>query len=264
MHSSKSNHEQKLVEFFEKEARALAGGPKNGMERPFPKRMAEWSAFTADELAWMKSWPLWIDIGGVSGGWLVVHAGFEPKPVSFTARLTTDPTEQLADRVTRVRWVHETTGEFVGMKHVPVLDDLSLVVKPHGNSSSERAMSPEAVAKREQRQRERTAKGLPPVAEQKRRPKKYVTTFEQPDNTVAWQKAWRGPQSVIYGHDAQRSGEPRVDHHGQYMCLGIDTGCCFGNSLTAAIFEDGRFWETVSVRAKEKYYKWPEDESSEK
>jgi hypothetical protein len=246
----RGNHEQKVVEFCEKEARAAAGGPKNGMERPFPKRFAEWTAFTQNELMWMATRPLWLDLGG---GWLAVHAGFEPKPLS----------EQKEDRVTRIRWVHETTGDFVPMKHVPVLDDPDLIVKSHSVPDPARANSPEAVAKREARMKERLAKGLPPVVEQRRRPKRYTTTFEQPDHSKSWREAWPGPQNVIYGHDAQK-GEPRREHnaHGATL-VGIDTGCCFGHTLTAAVFIDGSLKDYVSVDAKEVYYKWPEADTSE-
>ena len=249
----RSNHEQKVVEFREKETRALAGGPANGMERPYPKRMAEWMAFTLEELAWMNSRPLWLDLGG---GWVAVHAGFEPKPLA----------EQKADRVTRVRWVDEKTGEFVGMKRIPVLDDPELIVKPRNTSDPERAASPEAIAKREKRQAERLAKGMAPVVEQRRRPKKYITTFDQPNGSRSWRAAWPGPQSVIYGHDAQK-GTVRVESQVHDSCssqsrevftVGIDTGVVFGFKLTAAVFNEGVFPEFVQVQAKEVYYKWPE------
>jgi hypothetical protein len=245
----RGNHEQKVVEFRQKEARALAGGPPNKMERPFPKRYDEWMAFSEEELRWMDTLPLWVDLGG---NWIAVHAGFEPKALD----------EQKADRVTRVRWVDEKTGEFVGMKKVPVPESQE-TVRPHGNSDPARAQTPEAIAKREARQKERLEKGLPPVVEVKRRPKKYITTFDQPDGTKSWREAWPGPQNVIYGHDAQK-GVVRREHnsHGATL-VGIDTGCCFGHHLTAAIFTDGVLRDYASVQAKEVYYKWPEAETAE-
>jgi hypothetical protein len=118
-------------------------------------------------------------------------------------------------------------------------------------------MTPEAIAKREARQRERISKGLPPVVEQKRRPTKYTTTFEQPDHTVSWQQAWQGPQRIIHGHISQR-GVPRVDlRDGNPFTVGVDTGCCFGYALTAAIFTNGISPEFVSVKARETYHPWP-------
>jgi hypothetical protein len=241
--SAKGNHEQKVVEFRQKEARALAGGPANEMRRPEEPTLSQWMSFSDEELAWMDSLPLWLDLGD---NWICVHAGFEPKPLS----------EQKSDRVTRIRWVDEKTGEFVGMKKVPIPESME-TVRPHGNSDPARAMTPEAIAKREARQKERIAKGLPPVVEQKRRPKAYTTTFEQPDHTVAWQQAWKGPQRVIHGHISQR-GVPRIDlQDGSPFTVGVDTGCCFGYRLTAAIFEPSKPLEFASVKARETYHPWP-------
>jgi len=247
------NHEQKVVDFRRKEAAAKAGGPANTMKRPDEPRLSEWMSFTEEELAWMSKLPLWLDLGA---NWVVVHAGFEPKPLS----------EQKADRVTRVRWVDEKTGEFVGMKRVPIAETAVVrPAKPH--TSGTRPMTPEALALREKRQQERIAKGLPAVAEQPRRKvQQYTTTFEQPDHTQAWQAVWPGPQNIIYGHDAQRSGKPRVDSRINNSCssdvrevvtLGIDTGCCFGNSLTAAILLDDGHFETIQTPAHKKYFDWP-------
>ena len=241
--SVKGNHEANLVDFRRREAIALAGGPPNGKRRPYPKRMDEWMAFTADELSWMDKLPLWVDLGG---DWLAVHAGFEPKPLA----------EQKEDRVLRIRWVDEKTGEYVGMKKVPVPESAETVVA-HGNSDPARAQTPEAIAKRERRQRERIAKGLPAVVEQKRRPKKYNTTYEQPGHSKAWQEVWPGPQKVIYGHAANK-GMPRVDGLPPGT-IGVDTGCVYGYKLTAAILVDGEFREFAQVQAREEYYPWPTD-----
>ena len=48
---------------------------------------------------------------------------------------------------------------------------------------------------------------------------------------------------VLYGHD--RSGSVRRADHS----LGIDTGCCFGGRLTAAVLVGGRLVDLVSVPA---------------
>lgn len=78
----------------------------------------------------------------------------------------------------------------------------------------------------------------------------------QPDGTKYWSELWKGPESVLYGHAVW--GEIRHDKHGGYACFGIDTGCCFGGKLTAALFEPGT--DTIAfpaVRAKEKYASLP-------
>lgn len=63
---------------------------------------------------------------------------------------------------------------------------------------------------------------------------------------VLWSEKWRGDRFVLYGHTPLR--EPKRDK----QALGLDTGCVYGGSLTAAVLTDGR-WETVSVKAKRKY-----------
>jgi diadenosine tetraphosphatase ApaH/serine/threonine PP2A family protein phosphatase len=63
---------------------------------------------------------------------------------------------------------------------------------------------------------------------------------------VLWAGKWRGDRFILYGHTPLR--EPKRDK----QALGLDTGCVYGGSLTAAVFTDG-VWETVSVKAKRKY-----------
>jgi predicted phosphodiesterase len=63
---------------------------------------------------------------------------------------------------------------------------------------------------------------------------------------VLWGEKWRGDRIVIYGHTPLREAK------GDKQALGLDTGCVYGGSLTAAVLTDGE-WETVSVKAKQKY-----------
>ena len=57
-----------------------------------------------------------------------------------------------------------------------------------------------------------------------------------------WGAHWSGPELVIYGHDAMR-GLQRHPH-----ALGLDTGCCYGGTLTGALLEDGEI-EVIEVPA---------------
>lgn len=68
------------------------------------------------------------------------------------------------------------------------------------------------------------------------------------ENTVPWAVLYDGSLGfVVYGH--QPALLPTRFPH----ALGIDTGCCFGGMLTAAIAEDGRVEEIVSVHARSSY-----------
>ena len=60
-----------------------------------------------------------------------------------------------------------------------------------------------------------------------------------------WWQLYRGKKLVIYGHDAARG----LQDHRPYT-LGLDTGCVYGNRLTAYVLEEDRI---VQVAAKRVY-----------
>jgi bis(5'-nucleosyl)-tetraphosphatase (symmetrical) len=79
--------------------------------------------------------------------------------------------------------------------------------------------------------------------------------FEVPAGSVYWTRRWRGPESVVYGHIVHQDFMVRWDRPEEGVhCIGIDTGCCFGGSLTAAVFVPGDGLPRIqSVPAKEPY-----------
>lgn len=76
-----------------------------------------------------------------------------------------------------------------------------------------------------------------------------------PDGTVTskffnnwpWARLWDGPQTVLFGHDADR-GLQQYEH-----AIGLDTGCVYGGRLTACILPEKRL---VSVGARREYFKY--------
>lgn len=90
--------------------------------------------------------------------------------------------------------------------------------------------------------------------------------LSQPEGTVYWTEMWHGPENIVYGHCVHDLINPRHDYYPYrgskgVHCLGIDTGCCFGGHLTAALFTEpegihviGDMKTTfVQVKAKKKY-----------
>ncbi len=74
--------------------------------------------------------------------------------------------------------------------------------------------------------------------------------FKQPENTVFWTEQYSGDYNVVYGHNVFETIRYDVNEKG-YWCVGIDTGCVFGGTLTAFEPATNNVW---SVKAKKIYY----------
>lgn len=75
-----------------------------------------------------------------------------------------------------------------------------------------------------------------------------------PDVAAYWTELWTGPDEVVYGHHPSKT-DTAYTCNADVACWGIDTGCCFGNKLTAWV-RDGFTIRLVSVPAKEQYANW--------
>lgn len=64
---------------------------------------------------------------------------------------------------------------------------------------------------------------------------------EVPENTVDWMEAWKGPESVIYGHAVHDREYPRINTpQPGVKTFGIETGVVFGGKLTAMVIDPKR------------------------
>lgn len=63
-------------------------------------------------------------------------------------------------------------------------------------------------------------------------------------NPVPWASVWRGPNRVIFGHDATRG----LQQYKQDWAIGIDTGAVYGKQLTGLILPERRLVHIDAVK----------------
>lgn len=76
-------------------------------------------------------------------------------------------------------------------------------------------------------------------------------TIPPPVERFRWHELYKGPDLIVFGHDAKQGLFRKTLPSGRPICVGIDTGCTYGNSLT------GYFPEldlAIQVRAQRKYF----------
>jgi bis(5'-nucleosyl)-tetraphosphatase (symmetrical) len=78
-------------------------------------------------------------------------------------------------------------------------------------------------------------------------------SYEGGSSGEQWATQWRGPETIIFGHDARRGLQ--VEPH----AYGLDTGCCYGGNLTGLLFPGAKL---VSVPGVARRIRPPEDEEA--
>lgn len=94
----KGNHEQKCIDWYDREHLFRTTGRPNGMSPPSPKRREQWDELSVEDIDWLRKLSL---TARPLPGWIAVHAGFEDKPLK----------DQRPDKMTRVCFINPLTGE---------------------------------------------------------------------------------------------------------------------------------------------------------
>jgi predicted phosphodiesterase len=74
-----------------------------------------------------------------------------------------------------------------------------------------------------------------------------VPKGRQRDGDPFWTDAWKGDRTVVYGHT------PRREVKRTKRTIGLDTGCVYGGSLSAAVHDPDDGWTIVTVPARRRY-----------
>jgi len=78
----------------------------------------------------------------------------------------------------------------------------------------------------------------------------YIDLGKETDDDILWCDAWKGPQVIVYGHTPRMDSKVYISD----CAFGIDTGCVYGESLTALVYTLNSGWNVIQVKAKQKYF----------
>jgi hypothetical protein len=89
-------------------------------------------------------------------------------------------------------------------------------------------------------------------AEQQRTQGREETVLDHlPDDRFRWHELHQGPELIIFGHDARQGLFRKTLKSGRPICVGLDTGCTYGRTLTGYFPE---YDDALQVTAKRTYF----------
>lgn len=162
-----------------------------------------------------------VELARASGA-VAVRGNHDEKVLSWW-RVMESKSRREADRLVKLSERHRQVVETLRDRHFAFLDRLPLVMSlpDHGAMVVHAGVDPTR-----------------PFIESSEEVLLTVRTIEdgKPSRKLggmAWARLWHGPQHIVFGHDSRRNLQ--LEAH----ATGLDTGCCYGRSLTAMVIDAG-------------------------
>jgi predicted phosphodiesterase len=134
-----------------------------------------------------------------------------------------------------VKGEHRAIGERLDEGAWRWLEELPLTIAllEHGVRVVHGGLVPGVALEKQKREHLLNLRSITPAGE----PSKRV------DDGTAWASLWRGPEHIVFGHDAIRG----LQQHP--FATGLDTGCVYGRRLTALVLPERRLVGVEAARA---------------
>merc|ERR1712137_1508399 len=68
---------------------------------------------------------------------------------------------------------------------------------------------------------------------------------------IPWADTWKGPETIIFGHDAVRGIQIKKNADGKIIAVGLDTGACYGGKLSAFVYPEQKVVQQQALKVYE-------------